>query len=187
MNPSERGALTPWGTQTEGQVRTRNESEQARGTHTLESADRGTSQDTERIRASEGHSLSGERRPRDKSGHGMNPTNRGALTLWRAQTAGQVRTRKESEQTRGTHILESADRGTSQDTRRIRASDGHSLSGERRPRDKSGHGKNPSERRALTNWRAQTEGQVRTRKESERPRGTHFLESADRGTSQDAE
>jgi hypothetical protein len=161
MNPSERGALTSWRAETEGQVRTRKDFEQAKGTHVLESADRGTSEDTERIQASEGHSRTGERRPRHKSGHGMNPSERGAPTDWRAQTKGQVRTRDESERARGTHFLESADRETNQDMERIRASEGHSLPGKCRPRDKSGHGKNPSERGALTSWRAQTEGQVR--------------------------
>jgi hypothetical protein len=67
MNPSERRALTAWRAEAEGQVRTRNESDRATGTHGLEGADRGTSQDKERIRASHGHSLSGGYRPRDKS------------------------------------------------------------------------------------------------------------------------
>jgi len=62
-------------------------------------------------------------------------------------------------------------------------SKGHSLPGEHRQTDKLGHRRNPSEQGALTNWRAQTDGQVRTWKESKQARGTHFLESA--GTSQD--
>jgi hypothetical protein len=62
----------------------------------------------------------------------------------------------------------------------------HSLESAER-RTSKGHGKKVSEREALTIWRAQSEGQVRTRKESERARGTHFLESAERGTSEDAE
>ena len=40
----------------------------------LETASRGTSQETERIRPSEGHSLSGDSARRDKSGHGRNQT-----------------------------------------------------------------------------------------------------------------
>src|SRR6267142_1410159 len=103
----------------DGQVRTRKEYKQVRGTHPLESADGWTSQDMEGIRASEGHSHSGERRRTDKSGHGRNLSKQGALTSWRAQMDGQVRTRKESEQARGTHKLESADRRTSQDTEGI--------------------------------------------------------------------
>jgi len=81
----------------------------------------------------------------DKSGHGRNLSKRGALTNWRAQTDGQVRTQKESEQVRGTHFLESTDGRTSQDTEGIQVSEGHSLPGERRRTDKSGHGRNPSE------------------------------------------
>src|SRR6267142_726512 len=141
----------------DGQVRTWKESDRARGTHQLESADRQTSQDTERIRPSEGHSHPGERRWTDKSGHGKNLTERGALTNWRAQTDGQVRTRKESDRARGTHRLESADGQTSQDTERIRPSEGHSQTGEHRWTDKSGHRKNLTERGALTNWRAHTD------------------------------
>ena len=74
---------------------------------------------------------------------------------------------EKSKGVRGTHGLESTDGQTSQDTQRIRASEGHSRTGERRQTDKSGHAKNPSEQGALTDWRAQTDGQVRTRKESE--------------------
>jgi hypothetical protein len=70
---------------------------------------------------------------------------------------GQVRTRKQSKQARGTHPLERVDGGTSQDTERIQLGKGHSLPGERRRRDKSEYGNNPSGREALTNWRAQTE------------------------------
>ena len=68
----------------------------------------------------------------DKSGRGKNLTEQGALTSWRwhreGQVEGQVRTWKESNQARGTHILETASGVTSQD------------------------GKNPTERGALTGW-----------------------------------
>src|SRR6267142_1892517 len=99
----------------------------------------------------------------DKSGHGNNPTERGALTSWRAQTDGQVRTWKQSDRARGTHLLEDA--GT----------------------NKSGHRNKPTERGALTNWRAQTDEQVRTEKQSDRVRSTHGLERADGRTSQDTD
>src|SRR6267142_825991 len=123
-----------------------------------------------------------------KEGVRMQKANKqGALTLWRAQTDGQVRTRKQSDRARGTHFLESTDGRTSQDTETIQPSEGHSPTGEHRRRDKSGHGNNLTERGALTSWRAQTDGRVRTRKESDRARGTHFLESADGRTSQDTE
>jgi hypothetical protein len=70
-NPSERGALTFWRLESEDKVRTWKESEQVRGTHGLENGDGETSQDTERVRASDRHSLPRGRRPRDKSRHGM--------------------------------------------------------------------------------------------------------------------
>src|SRR6266850_417191 len=71
----------------------------------------------------EGHSRPGECRQTDKSGHRKNSTERGALTSWRAQMDGRVRTRKESNRARGTHILESADRQTSQAMERNRPSE----------------------------------------------------------------
>src|SRR6267142_7012401 len=130
-NPTKQGELTAWRAQTDRQVRTWRQSDRARGTHSLESADGRTSQ------------------------HGNNPTERGALTSWSTQTDGQVRTRKQrskghsptgartdgqvrtrkqSDRARGTHSLESTDET-----------------------DKSGHGNYPTEQGALTNWRAQTD------------------------------
>jgi hypothetical protein len=53
--------------------------------------------------------------------------------------------------------------------------------------DRSGHGKNSSEQRALTNWKVQKDGQVRTWKESKQVRGTHILDSRDGWTNQDME
>src|SRR6266850_45692 len=99
----------------------------------------------------------------------------------------QVRTWKESKQARGTHFLKSTDQQTSQDMKRIQANEGHSLPGERRWMDKLEHRKNLSNCRALTNWRVQTHGQVRTWKGSEQARGTHQLESMGGWTSQDME
>jgi hypothetical protein len=66
-----------------------------------------------------GHSQTGEGVGRGKSGHGKNLGERGALTCWRAHWEGQVRTRKGSEQARGTHSLESASGGINQDTEGI--------------------------------------------------------------------
>jgi hypothetical protein len=175
----------------------RKQSGRPRGTHPLKNADGETTQsmetirasegyslsgerrrrgnsETETIRASKGHSLSGERRQRDKSGYGTiqvseafslagerrqrapseygsNRSERGALTDWRAPTEEQVRTRKQSEQAKGAHQLESADGGTSQNMQTIRASERDSLAGERRQRDKLGYGNKPSEQEALTN------------------------------------
>jgi len=61
------------------------EPEQAQGTHRLESADGGVSQNTERIRMSEGYSQTEEHKQRDKSGLRKNQSKQGALTDWRAQ------------------------------------------------------------------------------------------------------
>src|SRR6267142_2051914 len=97
------------------------------------------------IQECKGHSHPGECRWMDKSGHGRNLSEQGALTSWRAQT----------------------DRQASKDMEGNRASKGHSHPGEYRWMDKSGHGRNPSEQGALTSWRAQTDRQVRTWKESE--------------------
>jgi hypothetical protein len=49
----------------------------------------------EGTRPSEEHSLSGDGRGRDKSGHGKKETERGALTDLRRQRERPVRTRKE--------------------------------------------------------------------------------------------
>jgi hypothetical protein len=61
------------------------------------------------------------------------------LTSWRTQSEEQVIMAKETERATGTHLLERADRGASQDSKRNKASDVHSPTGERRDRDKSGH------------------------------------------------
>ena len=145
----------------------------------------GTCQDTEGIRPTEAHSLPGDGRQRNLSGHQTNLTDRGPLTSWRRQTEGLIRTPKESDRPRPTHALETVDRGTRQDTKRIQPTEARSHSGDGRQRDLSGHGKNPTDRGPLTSWRWQTEELVRTPKESDRPRPTHQLETADRGTYQD--
>ena len=103
---------------------------------------------------------------------------------------------------RGTHGLLSTDRGTSQSTKRKRECEGYSLSVEHRRRDKSGYqekvrkrkgegdalpverrhfktpGESESTREKLTNCRTQTVGQVRTPRETEGARDTHFLSDA---------
>ena len=181
-NPTDRGALTNWRRQREGLVRTRKESDRPRRTHQLETAEGGTCQDTQGIRSTEAHSPTGDGRGRDLSGHARNLTDRGALTSWRQQREGLVRTRKESDRSRRTHFLETAEGGTCQDTQGIRPTEVHSLPGDGRGRDLSGHARNQTDRGALTYWRRQREGLVRTRKESDRPRRTHFLETAEGGT-----
>jgi len=81
-------------------------------------AEGGTSQDKERKPPSKAHSLPGDGRGRDKSGHRKKAIEQGALTYWRQQREGPVRTRKESDQARHTHFLETAEGGTSQDKER---------------------------------------------------------------------
>ena len=88
-----------------------------------------------------GHSPTGDHRGRDMSGHRKKPTNQGALTLWRPQREGHVRTQKETNQPRGTHKLETTEGGTCQDTERNQPTKGHSPPGDHRGRDMSGHRK----------------------------------------------
>jgi len=53
-----------------------------------------------------------------RTGHGKNATKRQALTPWRPQREGIVRTRKETDQATGTHKLETVEGVTCQDTER---------------------------------------------------------------------
>jgi len=65
---------------------------------------------------SKGYSLPEKYRGRDKSGQGIKASERGALTDWRVQQEGHIRTKSESKQARGTHArLENTEGGTSQD------------------------------------------------------------------------
>ena len=150
---AKRGALTNCRRQREGLVRTRKETDRQRCTHFLETAERGTYQDTQ----------------------GNRPTDRGALTTWRQQNEGLVRTRKETNRPRRTHKLETAEGGSCQDTQGNRPIEAHLQTGDSRGRDLSGHARKPTDRGPLTNWRRQREGLVRTCKETDRPRRTHFL------------
>ena len=80
MKATERGVLTPWRQQREGQVTIWKDVSRERDTHILETAEGGTGQETERMRPSEGHSLSGDRIGTEKSGHNKKATKRGVLT-----------------------------------------------------------------------------------------------------------
>ena len=149
---AERGALTIWIWQREGLVRTQGK------------------------QLSKGHSLlPGGGRGRDVSGHGKKEIERGTLTDWRQQREELIRTRK-GDRARCTHSLETAEGGTCQDTERRRLSETHSLTGDNKGRNLSGHGKETGQG-ALTTWRQQREELVRTRKESNWARGTHFLDT----------
>jgi hypothetical protein len=100
--------------------RTNRDMERSEGmedTHTLEGAERGTSEDTKRNRVSEEHSPTRERRREDMSGHGKRAS--------------------------GGHSLPGEHRGwdKSEQSKLFLASEGHSLPVEGGVRDKSKHGK----------------------------------------------
>ena len=179
MKKTGRGTLTLWRRQREGRVRTLKETNRARHTHYLETAEGGTCHDTATNRASKAHSRPGDGRGRDLSGHGRKPTEQGALTTWRQQREGHVRARKETDRARHTHFLETADGGTCQDTERNRPSEAHSRPGEGRGRGSLGHEKKPTEQGTLTNWRQQKERLVMTQQETSRASGTHVLKTAE--------
>jgi hypothetical protein len=67
---------------------------------------------------------------------------------------GQVRAEKGCDRARGTHNLETALGGTTQDKERKRLSEWHSLSRDRIVRDKSGHGRSASE------WHSQPKDRI---------------------------
>ena len=148
--PTDRGALTTWRRQREGLVRTRKETDRPRRTHILKTAEGGTCQDTERNQSTEAHSHPGDGRERDLLRHRKKPTDRGALTNWRWQREGLVRTRKQTDRPRRTHILEAPEGGTCQDSKRNRPTEAHSQTGDGRERDLSGHGNKPTDRGTLT-------------------------------------
>jgi len=83
MKLTKRGALTNCRQKRKGQVRTQNRTDQARGTHFLETIEGGTSHNTERNQLSKGHSHPRDHRGRDNSGHGKELTEKGGLTSWR--------------------------------------------------------------------------------------------------------
>ena len=103
------------------------------------------------------------RQKRDLSGHRKESTEQGALTSWRWQGEGPVRTWKGTDSARSTHVLETAEGGTCQDTEKGQPSEGHSQPGDSR------------------------EGLVRTQRETDQARDTHELETAVGGTCQDTE
>ena len=88
-----------------------------------------------RNRPTEVHSPTGDGKGRDLSGHERNPTARDALTSWRRQKEGLVRSREETNRPRPTHKLETAEGGTCQDTERHQQTEAHSLPGDGRRRD----------------------------------------------------
>ena len=88
----------------------------SKATHKLETREGETCQYMEKKQLSKGDSPTGDSRGGDLSGHTNKSNNQGALTVWRVQREGLVRTQKGIEQIRGTHYLEMAEGGTCQDT-----------------------------------------------------------------------
>jgi len=139
------------------------------------------------MRLSEVHSLAGDGRGRDLSGHRKNGTKQCALTYWRWQREGVIRTWKECHRARRTHSLVTVEGGTCQDMERRRLREEHSLPGDGRGKDLSRHGKNATEQGTLTSWRWQRDRLVWIQKECNQARHTHFLETGGGGTCQDME
>ena len=77
---TEQGAHTCWRRQREGLIRSQKESNRVRSTHSLETAEGGAHQNTERKRLNKGYSLSRDSRGRDISGHRKEATEQEALT-----------------------------------------------------------------------------------------------------------
>ena len=138
------------------------ETDRARRTHVLKTAEGGTCQDIKGNQLNEVHPPTGDGRGRNLSGHAKKPTDHGTLTSWRQQREGYFRTQKETDRARRTHSLETTEGGTCQDTERNRLGQVHSLAGDSRGRDLSGHRKKPTKQGTLTTWRQRREGRVRT-------------------------
>ena len=143
------------------------EKQTEQGTLTDWKQQRGGLVNTEKNRPSEAHSLSGDGGRRDSSENGKKPTDRGALTFWTRQREGLISTRKETDRTRRTHKLETAEGETCQETEINRPNEAHSQPEDGRGRDSSEHGKKSTEQGALTSWRRQGERLVRKRKETD--------------------
>jgi hypothetical protein len=126
-------------------------------------------------------SLSGKKR-KDKQVITPKITNTHELEIAKG---GRCEDTEESERAMDTHLLESGERRTSEDTERKQARGTRLLeSAERRTSEDTGR-KRASERYSLPG--EQSDGQVRAWKEGERERGTHWLETAERRTSEDME
>ena len=91
----------------------------------------------ERQRPCQEYSRPGDHRERNKSEYGKKATRPGSLTNWRPKREEQVRTRKETDQVRSTHRLETTEGATSQNLGRKRPCKRPSQSGDRRHRKKS--------------------------------------------------
>ena len=132
-----------------------------RGTYFLEKVEEDTCRDTECKRPRERHSLPRDGRGRHLSRHGRKRQAR-ALTPWRPQTEAFVKRRKGREQARGAHFLETIDKGTCSGhgkTEIARERYSHPETTEGRT-CQNAERKRPN--KALTAWREEREGLVRT-------------------------
>jgi len=138
-----------------------------------------------RGKASERGTPTSWRSQRNKSGPRKKESKQRTLTSWRAQEGDKSGNENKAKQARDTHKLEGAVE-TSQDTKRKRASEGHSLPGKHIERTSQHTGKKRASRVHPLPGEHKV-GQVRTRSESEGIRGTHGLKSAEGRISQDTE
>ena len=162
-NQTDRRALTSWRQQRKTLVRTRKGTDRPTSTHFLETAERGRCQDTERNRPTDAHSLSGDGRGRNLSGHGKKHINQHTHQLETVE-GGTCQATERNRPTNAHSQTGGAERGNCQKIERNKPTDAHSLSRDGRARYLSGYGKKQTDRRALTLWRQYREALVRTRK-----------------------
>ena len=184
-----------------GTCQGKKETDGPRRTDFLETADRGTCQDMKRNRPTETHSLSEDDRgtcrdtketDRPRHTHNLGTPDGGTCQdtentdelrhthVLEIIEGGTCQDTGETNRAGRTHVLQRAEGGACKDTERNRSTEAHSLPGEGRRRCLLVHGKKPTGRGALTSWRRWKGGVVRTRKQTDRPRHTHSLETADR-------
>jgi hypothetical protein len=160
---SKQGALTTCQAQRERWVRITKEGQEARGTHSLSSTERGISQDRKRSQQARGtHCL---------------------LNI--EEETSQDRKRK-PESKRHSHTVKHRERDKWEQQKKP-ASKGHSHSVKKRVRDKWGQKNKASKWEAFTPCQTHGERQVRIAKEAQKARGTHILSSIKRETSEDSE
>jgi hypothetical protein len=110
MKEKERGAHTSYRAQKEGQVRAPKKSERARGTDRLSNIEGETGQNSERKRASQGHSHPFERRGREEPVRSlmtakMKRASHGHSLALAGKRRGTSQNTEKGKRTRGTHFL----------------------------------------------------------------------------------
>ena len=121
------------------------------------------------------------------SGHRKKLTKQQALTNWRPQREGLVRTWKESNQAMGTYKLEITEGEACQEMER-KLTKQWALTSYRPQREGLVRTqKKATKQWVLTSWRPQGEGLVRPQNKSDQVMGTHKLETPEGETCQDTE